>query len=73
MFNEYNKLPSWIIKWLRERFLQNSKPLNKNYPKKIFIDRTDPKSSASKIRSIVNEKEIKIFLEKKKLCFCKDA
>ena len=64
-------IPEWIIKWLRERFLENSKPLNKNYPKKIFIDRTDPKSSASKIRSIVNEKEIKIFLEKKNFVFVK--
>ena len=64
-------ISEWIIKWLRERFLENTKLLNKNYPKKIFIDRTDPKSSASKIRSIVNEKEIKIFLEEKKFVFVK--
>ena len=34
-------------------------------PKKFFIDRTDPKSNAHRVRSIVNENEVKDFLIKK--------
>jgi len=55
-------IPDWIIKWLKEKFLLNINPVNKNFPKKIFIDRTDPKSNSSKVRSIINESEIKDFL-----------
>ena len=64
-------IPVWIFKWLRESFLKNLKPLNKNYPKNIFIDRTDPKSNSLKVRSIVNEKEIKVFLKEKNFVFVK--
>ena len=62
-------IPQWIIKWLKEKFLLNIKPLKKNYPKRIFIDRTDPQSKSSKIRSLVNENEIKKFLEQKNFIF----
>ena len=64
-------IPLWIIKWLRKSFLRNLESLNKNYPKKIFIDREDPESDSSKVRSLVNEKEIKIFLEEKNFSFVK--
>ena len=45
--------------------------MNKNYPKNIFIDRSDPKSNSLKVRSIVNEKEIKVFLKEKNFVFVK--
>ena len=58
-------IPKWISKWLKEKFLLNSKPSKKNYPKNIFIDRTDPTSDSSKVRSLINESEIKKFLKQK--------
>lgn len=39
LHHEYNKLPSWIIKWLRKKFI-NKKKINKKY-KYIYIDRRD--------------------------------
>lgn len=62
-------IPDWIINWLKEKFLSNLKPLKKSYPKKIFIDRTDPKSDNLKIRSIINQDEIKNFLLKENFIF----
>lgn len=65
------KIPNWIIKWLREKFLINIKIDKENYPKKIFIDRTDPNSDSSKVRSIVNESEVKNFLLKENFSLVK--
>jgi len=62
-------IPEWIINWLKEKFLLNMKIVSGNYPKNIFIDRTDPKSDTSKVRSIVNENEIKNLLNKKNFKF----
>ena len=62
-------MPKWLSLWLKEKFLSNSETMRKNYPKKIFIDRTDTKSNTSKVRSIINEEEIKKFLLKKNFEF----
>ena len=62
-------IPKWISKWLKEKFLLSSKPLKKDYPKNIFIDRTDPKSNSSKVRSLINESEVKKFLKQKNFTF----
>ena len=59
------KVPKWIIQWLRKKFLSNSKKLDKNYPKRIYIDRGDSTSNVSNFRSLINENEIKEFLKKK--------
>ncbi len=56
-------IPIWIISFLRNKFL-NLKPNNQNLPKKIYIERTDSKSGHGKMRSIINENEVKDFLEK---------
>ena len=58
------KIPRWIIEWLREKFLTKSK-IDKEYPKKIYIDRSDSKSNTAHLRSLINESEIKDFLKKK--------
>lgn len=68
-YKDAQNIPEWIVKWLKEKFLLNSKPMKKSYPKKIFIDRTDPKSNSSKVRSIINENEIKNFLSKRNFTF----
>jgi len=59
------KVPEWIIKWLRKKFLANIDTLEKNYPKKIYIDRSDSTSNVAQLRSLVNEDEIKNYLIKK--------
>ena len=56
------KIPGWIIKWLKEKFLLKSKAEKKDYPKKIFIDRVE-KSFYS--RFLINEKEIRDLLKQK--------
>jgi len=56
-------IPTWIISFLRKKFL-NSKTNNQNLPKKIYIERTDSKSGHGKMRSIINENEVKDFLKK---------
>ena len=62
-------IPKWISKWLKEKFLLNSKPSKKNYPKNIFVDRTDPTSNSSTVRSLINESEIRKFLKQKNFTF----
>ncbi|MDC6465160.1 glycosyltransferase family 61 protein [Pelagibacteraceae bacterium] len=65
------KIPGWISKWLKEKFLLNSKPLKKDYPKRIYIDRGDAKTNFSNFRSLTNETEVKNFLKKKNFNFIK--
>ncbi len=55
------KIPVWVIYFLRDRFLKNKKKL-KNKFDKIYIDRSDSKSNIKNFRKIVNEKEIIDFL-----------
>ncbi len=55
-------IPIWIIKWLRLKFLEHSKISKINLPKKIYIDRGD---SRYETRKIINDSEVKKFLEKK--------
>ena len=62
-------IPQWTSIWLKEKFLLNSKIKKTIYPKKIFIDRNDSKSSSLKVRSIINEQEIKNFLLKEDFTF----
>ena len=59
------KIPEWISKWLKEKFLSNINSIQDSSPKKIYIDRTDSKSNSAKFRSIINEDEVKNFLVKK--------
>ena len=54
---EINNIPSWIIFFLRKKFLKNYK--KKNSVKKIFIDRSDSIFNHCKL---VNNEEIKHFL-----------
>ena len=56
---EIQNMPLWIINWLRESFIQNLSYLNKdNFPKKIYIDRSDATSNQSSMRKLINENEI---------------
>jgi hypothetical protein len=59
-------IPSWIIKWLKQKLFFNKKVKN-NYPKKIYIDRSD--SNFSKIRYITNEDEVKNTLKLENFSF----
>tara|TARA_B100001250_G_scaffold40953_1_gene32402 strand:- start:19 stop:1134 length:1116 start_codon:yes stop_codon:yes gene_type:complete len=60
---DIENLPLWISKWLRFKFLK--KKSNKNFPKKIYIDRSDSESNLRNFRYIVNESEVVNFLKKK--------
>jgi len=54
------KIPLWVIYFLRERFIK--KKTLKNKFDKIYIDRSDSKSNVKNFRKIINEKEIIDFL-----------
>jgi len=60
-FNDMQKIPIWIFNWLKKKLLNdNSISKNKNFPKKIYIDRSDTNKN---LRFIVNENQIKEYLE----------
>ena len=59
--NEIQNIPIWVSNWLREKFLFSQGKLN-GTPKKVYIDRSDTSSNTKKLRSIVNENEVKDFL-----------
>lgn len=56
-------IPKWVIEWLKENFITNKDIDDENYPKKIYIDRSDSTSNVAKYRSLVNEDEIKSVLK----------
>jgi capsular polysaccharide biosynthesis protein len=60
---EIQHMPLWIIKWLRKNFLKDINNQN-DLPKKFYIDRKDSISSTGHLRKIINEEEVKKFLEK---------
>ena len=50
-------IPNWIPFWLKHKFLDKEKKVNK-YPKKIYIDRSDSESNTKHLRKIINEEEV---------------
>ena len=60
-----DKMPKWIAEWLKEKFLSSLKGEKKDYPKNIYIDRSDSTSNVAHMRLIVNEKELIQFLRRK--------
>ena len=60
---EIQNLPHWILKYLRNKFL--NKKNSKNFPDKFYIDRSDSKSNHRHLRKIINEIEVKELLAKK--------
>ena len=67
--NDSQNIPIWIIKWLKEKFLENMKKSEANYPKNIYLERGDLKLTKTQERSITNEDEIKKFLISKNFTF----
>jgi len=63
IINDIENLPLWISKWLKFKFL--NKKSRKNFPKKIYIDRSDSESNLRDYRYIVNENEVVTFLKNK--------
>jgi capsular polysaccharide biosynthesis protein len=59
------KIPKWIINWLREKFLTSSKKTKREYPKNIYIDRDELNLQDKSFRRIINEVEIKNYLIKR--------
>ena len=60
-FNDMQKIPIWIFNWLKEKFLNRNSLTNQgNFPKKIYIDRSDTNKS---LRLIKNEDRVKEYLE----------
>ena len=60
--NEVQDIPNWILDYLKKKFIRKN---FKEYPKKIYIDRSDSKSNHSHLRKIINEDEVKKLLIKK--------
>ncbi len=52
--------PGWAIRFLRERYLQAIKPLQRHWPEKIYLSRRD-----SSLRGVGNEPEIVDFLQQR--------
>ena len=62
---ESQNLPNWILKWLKNEFSEKLIN-NKDFPKRIFIDRSDSRfNSDPEYRSLSNEDEIKNYLKKR--------
>jgi len=57
------KIPTWIMSWLKESFVKNN--LTDKDNKKIYIDRGESTSGHKHLRSIINEDEVKKYLLKK--------
>ena len=53
-------IPKWISNWLKDTFVL--KKNNKNFFKKIYIDRSDSISNVKHLRTIENEEEVKNYL-----------
>jgi len=60
VLNEVGKMPPWILKWIREKFLPYKKKINSN--EKVFIDRSESKFNHCQIQ---NNSEVIDFLTKK--------
>jgi len=59
---DITNIPVWISQWLKEKYLKTKDDKN-DTPKKVYIDRSDSESNIKKLRSIINEKEVKDFLK----------
>lgn len=59
--NDIQNIPIWISQWLKKKYL-HKKDDNLKTGKKIYIDRSDTKSNMGNLRSIINEEEVKEFL-----------
>tara|TARA_B100001123_G_scaffold391887_1_gene470596 strand:+ start:50 stop:1171 length:1122 start_codon:yes stop_codon:yes gene_type:complete len=53
------KIPGWISKWLKKKFVNKNLKNTKNFSKKIYLDRSDSKSNVKSLRSVINEEELK--------------
>ena len=56
---DIQNIPKWISNWLKKTFLTEQ---NKNFFKKIYIDRSDSTSNVKHLRTIKNEEEVKNYL-----------
>ena len=63
---EIENIPIWISEWLKSVCLDKKKFNNDSYPAKIYIDRGDSVSNTRKLRSIINEEQVKDLLKKNK-------
>ena len=62
---ELLNLPQWIINWLKETFTKNLNLDDANFPKNIYIDRSDADPNIKILRKIINEDEVKLKLKEK--------
>jgi len=62
---DIKNIPDWILSWLKQKFIKNNPKSEKNYSKKIYLDRSDSTSNVKNLRSIINEHEVKNYLAKK--------
>ncbi len=62
---DITNIPTWIINWLKKTFIIKKNINGKDITKKFYIDRKDKNTNYSSERSIINENEVKVFLEKR--------
>ncbi len=61
---EIENIPIWISEWLKSVCLDKKSFNSNDYPSNIYIDRKDSISNTKKLRSIINEEEVKDLLKK---------
>jgi len=59
---DIQNIPIWIFEWLKEKYINKKLINNSTTPKKIYIDRSDSTSNTRSLRLIINENEVKNFL-----------
>ena len=60
--SDAQKIPNWIMIWLKEKFLKENIKKDLKFSKRIYIDRSDSKSNVAHLRTVKNEQEIRKFL-----------
>ena len=60
---DIQNIPEWILEWLKSKFVKNQDKNFKTFSKKVYLDRSDSKSNARNLRSIINEKDVQDFMK----------
>ena len=60
---DIQNIPEWILDWLKSKFLINENKNIKTFSKKVYLDRSDSKSNARNLRSIINEHDVQDFMK----------
>lgn len=61
--DDIQNIPIWISQWLKKKYEKIKLTQDDKFPKKIYIDRSESTSNVKDLRLIINETEVKNFLD----------